>query len=88
MVFQFNIDFLAPSVVIGSPTSFIWVGLAQAIVFGLSFATVLTLVLTPVFLALPVHFKARRTLKREQGRLVHQKLKRRFGKKPATMPAE
>lgn len=88
MVFQFNIDFLAPSVVIGSPTSFIWVGLAQAIVFGLSFATVLTLILTPVFLALPVHMKARRALKREQGRLVHQKLGRRFGKKPAGMPAE
>ncbi|MCH8081114.1 MAG: efflux RND transporter permease subunit [Proteobacteria bacterium] len=88
MVFQFNIDFFTPSVVIGSPTSFIWVGLAQAIVFGLSFATVLTLILTPVFLALPVHFKSRRALKREQGRLAGQRLRRRFGRRRSPVLAE
>ncbi len=88
MVFQFNIDFFTPSVEIGSPTSFIWVGLAQAIAFGLSFATILTLVLTPVFLALPAHIRAHRAMKREQGRLVGQRLKRRFGRKPANQPAE
>jgi len=88
MVFQFNISFFPPSVVIGSPTSFIWVGLAQAIVFGLSFATVLTLVLTPVFLALPVHMKTRRALKRADGLLWSQRIGRRLGFRPATMPAE
>ena len=87
MAFQFNIDFFTASVVVGSPTSFIWVGLSQAIAFGLSVATVLTLLLTPVFLALTVHFKARRAVKRKQGRLVHQRLKRRFSRK-ARYPAE
>ncbi len=82
MAFQFNINFgFPPSVVVGSPTSFIWVQLAQAIAFGLSIATVLTLLLTPVFLALPVHIRERRALKREQGRLVTQRLKRRFRRK-------
>jgi len=86
MVFQFNIDFFAPSVVIGSPTSFIWVGLAQAIVFGLSFATILTLILTPVFLAIPVHRRARKAWRRREGRLVTQRLRQRFGR--STEPAE
>ncbi|GGO13077.1 acriflavin resistance protein [Iodidimonas muriae] len=51
MVFQFNVDFVSRAVEIGSPTSFIWVDLALAIVFGLSFATVLTLIVTPSMLA-------------------------------------
>ena len=54
MVFQFNMDFWTRQIVIGSPTSFIWVDLALAVVFGLSFATVLTLVITPSLLALRV----------------------------------
>lgn len=56
MVFQFNIDFIARKVEIGSPTSFIWVDLALAIAFGLSFATVLTLLVTPSLLALRILF--------------------------------
>jgi len=35
-----------------------WAPLSQAIVFGLSFATVLTLVATPALLALPASLKA------------------------------
>jgi multidrug efflux pump len=34
-----------------------WAPLSQAIVFGLSFATVLTLVATPALLALPASLK-------------------------------
>lgn len=68
MVFQFNIDFVARDVVVGSPTSFIWVNLAQSIAFGLAFATVLTLLVTPTLLALPVHIK-RGWQKRRERRL-------------------
>ncbi len=59
MVFQFNIDFLARRVEIGSPTSFVWVDLALAIAFGLLFATVLTLVVTPSLLAFRLSLAAR-----------------------------
>ena len=36
-----------------------WGPLSQAIVFGLSFATVLTLIATPAFLALPAQVRMR-----------------------------
>ncbi|RMF16763.1 MAG: efflux RND transporter permease subunit [Alphaproteobacteria bacterium] len=58
MVFQFNIDFISREIEVGSPTSFVWVDLALAIVFGLAFATVLTLVVTPSLLALQVRTHA------------------------------
>lgn len=51
MALSFNVDFFKPEVVIGSPTAFIWVDLALTVIFGLSFATVLTLVVTPSLLA-------------------------------------
>lgn len=57
MVFQFNVDFIARAVEIGSPTSFIWVDLALAIAFGLAFSTVLTLVVTPALLALRISMR-------------------------------
>lgn len=53
MVFQIDIDFGAATVGIGNETSDWWVLLSSAIVFGLAFATLLTLVLTPVMLAAP-----------------------------------
>ena len=64
MVFQFNVDFIVRAVEIGSPTSFIWVDLALAIAFGLSFATVLTLLVTPSLLALQVRFAERKAHRR------------------------
>jgi multidrug efflux pump len=47
MVMQVNIDFLTREVTVGAPSTQWWVSLATAIVFGLAFATVLTLVVTP-----------------------------------------
>lgn len=47
MVLQMNIDFIARTVSVGAPSTQWWVQLATAIVFGLSFSTVLTLVVTP-----------------------------------------
>ncbi|HSG87835.1 MAG TPA: efflux RND transporter permease subunit [Pseudomonadales bacterium] len=48
-----SIDFLARDVVFGGRTAAFWVPLAQSIVSGLTFATLLTLVATPAMLALP-----------------------------------
>lgn len=51
MVFMINIDFASRSVKIGDPSGSFWVDLAIAVSFGLLFATVLTLLLTPCMLA-------------------------------------
>ena len=53
MVFQLNVNWFDRSVQVGSVTSTWWVQLATAISFGLAFATLLTLILTPVLLAAP-----------------------------------
>ncbi|VBB69744.1 RND multidrug efflux transporter; Acriflavin resistance protein [invertebrate metagenome] len=52
MMFGINIDFVERSVSIGAPSMQWWVQLSTAIVFGLSFATVLTLIVTPSALML------------------------------------
>ena len=48
-----SVDFIERSIVYGGQLSGFWVPLAQAIVSGLTVATVLTLVATPAMLALP-----------------------------------
>ena len=48
-----SLDFINRSITYGGQLSGFWVPLAQAIVAGLSFATLLTLVATPAMLALP-----------------------------------
>ena len=47
MVLGVNFDFITREITIGAPASQWWTQLATAIVFGLGFATVLTLVVTP-----------------------------------------
>ena len=52
MVLGLNIDIIAREVQIGAPSTQWWRQLATAIAFGLTFATVLTLVVTPSALML------------------------------------
>jgi multidrug efflux pump len=52
MVLGVNIDFITREVSIGAPSTQWWDQLATAIVFGLAFATVLTLIVTPCSLML------------------------------------
>ncbi|RMD48612.1 MAG: efflux RND transporter permease subunit, partial [Alphaproteobacteria bacterium] len=54
MMFGVSIDFANGGYTIDAPTALWWKPLATAVVFGLSIATVLTLVLTPSLLALRV----------------------------------
>ncbi|GGH26533.1 multidrug efflux pump [Cribrihabitans marinus] len=54
MMFGLSLDFINGGYSIDSPTALWWKQLATAVVFGLGIATVLTLVLTPSFLALRV----------------------------------
>jgi multidrug efflux pump len=64
MAFQVNVDFFTRTVTVGGPISYWWVQLATAVVFGLAYATVLTLTITPVMLALPEIAKRRWTTAR------------------------
>lgn len=52
MVFKLNIDFIHRTISYGAPSTQWWSQLATAVAFGLAFATVLTLVLTPSLLIL------------------------------------
>ena len=47
MVFQVNIDFVTREITHGAPSTQWWVSLASAIVFGLGFASILTMLVTP-----------------------------------------
>ncbi len=51
IAFGININFVHREITIGAPSTQWWVQLSTAIVFGLSFATILTLVVTPAQLA-------------------------------------
>jgi multidrug efflux pump len=50
IAFGVNLDFLAREVTYGAPATQWWISLSTAIVFGLSFATILTLIVTPAAL--------------------------------------
>ena len=69
MVLQVNIDFVRRTVNVGAPSTQWWVQLSTAIVFGLAFATILTLIITPSALKLRTNvsdWRARRRQKREE----------------------
>ena len=53
-----SIDIIHREVIFGGQVSAYWVKLASSIVYGLSFASVLTLVVTPVMLVLPSRFRS------------------------------
>jgi multidrug efflux pump len=50
IAFGVNLDFLLREVSVGAPSTQWWINLSTAIVFGLGFATVLTLIVTPAAL--------------------------------------
>jgi multidrug efflux pump len=75
MVFAVNIDLIGQDIAFGAPSSQWWTQLSSAIAGGLTFATLLTLVLTPCLLMLGENISAwwkrqretRRTTPEEQG---------------------
>ena len=64
MVLGMNIDFVNHEVTVGAPSTQWWRSLATAIVFGLAFATVLTLIVTPAALMARANFQAWRAKRR------------------------
>ena len=69
MVMRTNIDFFTRQVSFGAPSTQWWVSLSTAIAFGLSFATVLTLVVTPSALMVRANLAAWRAGRRERAEL-------------------
>jgi multidrug efflux pump len=68
LMFQIHPNFHTAHMEFAAPGSEWWVQLSAAVVWGLSFATLLTLALTPVMLAAPEVYK--------------QRWQKHFGKKP------
>ncbi|MGH6913011.1 MAG: efflux RND transporter permease subunit, partial [Geminicoccales bacterium] len=58
LVFELNIDFVHRTVTHGGPSADWWVELSTAVAGGLTFATLITLVLTPALLLLGANFAA------------------------------
>ncbi|NNC54630.1 MAG: efflux RND transporter permease subunit, partial [Pseudomonadales bacterium] len=72
-----SVNLVQRSVTASGSMSMMWEPLSQAIVFGLSFATILTLIATPAMLALPVAAREKYTAwqgKREQRSAGDQKV--------------
>ena len=57
MALQINMNFFTQTISVGGITSIWWVQLSTAIISGLAFSTVLTLVLIPSMLALPANVR-------------------------------
>lgn len=53
-----SVDVLSRNVEVGGPVASYWVQLSSAIVGGLTFATILTLIVTPAMLIMPYHISA------------------------------
>ena len=63
MATQVTFDFIGRDVLVGGITSSWWVQMSTAIIFGLSFSTILTLVLLPTLLVMPYVMKNRKKLR-------------------------
>jgi multidrug efflux pump len=86
IAFGMNIEFLHRELTVGAPATQWWISLSTAIVFGLGFATVLTLVVTPAALMAIANLAERR--KRWQQRRAARREARRNSSVAAAQPAE
>lgn len=68
MVFQVSIDFITREITVGAPSTQFWVQLSTAVAFGLSFSTVLTLIVTPCWLMVQARIAAWNERRRPQTR--------------------
>ncbi len=66
MAFGISIDFLSREVSLAAPSTTWWQPLAMTIIFGLLFATILTLFITPVLLMIRANRQERKAKKRGQ----------------------
>src|SRR5256884_1674295 len=60
IAFGMNIEFLSREITVGAPATQWWINLSTAIVFGLGFAAMLTLIVTPAALMVIANLRERR----------------------------
>ena len=82
IAFGINIDFVTRSVAIGAPSTQWWIHLSTAIVFGLGFATILTLIVTPASLMALANFAAWRAVGRTRAGGEQARAAERAGRGP------
>lgn len=66
IAFGINVDFLEREVTMGAPATQWWIQLSTAMLFGLTFATILTLIVTPASLQFVANISAWRQRRRER----------------------
>ena len=76
IAFGMNIEFMTREITVGAPATQWWINLSTAIVFGLGFATVLTLIVTPAAL-MAIEIMRQRRLR------LSAALRERFGRRRA-----
>ena len=86
IAFGVNIDLVNRAIDVGAPSAQWWVHLSTAIVFGLSFATLLTLIVTPALLMALADLAAWRD--RLRARRAERRAARMAAKEGAAVPAE
>ncbi|MGB3316842.1 MAG: efflux RND transporter permease subunit, partial [Albidovulum sp.] len=86
IAFGFNLELLSHETTYGAPSTQWWISLSSAIVFGLAFATVLTLVVTPSLLMLTS--RDPRKSDRDTGPGYTGSNNHWFGRRKADKPAE
>jgi multidrug efflux pump len=82
IAFGMNIEFMTREITIGAPATQWWISLSTAIVFGLGFATILTLIVTPAALMAIANLAAWRE------RRLLRRAERRAARIAAAQPAE
>ncbi len=84
IAFGINIDFVNRAVAIGAPSTQWWIHLSTAIVFGLGFATILTLIVTPASLMAIANLAAWRQRRKERraARRAERAVAKDEGEKP------
>jgi multidrug efflux pump len=59
MALKLNIDFINANITIGSPSMQMWSAFSKSVIFGLGFATILTLIVTPCMILIGVNTRAK-----------------------------
>jgi multidrug efflux pump len=94
IAFGLNLELLSHETTLGAPSTQWWISLSSAIVFGLAFATVLTLIVTPSMLMLvsrsnrPKVREKRRWFKRKPKEIVDGPIRSKPGAVRGGQPAE
>lgn len=59
MALKLNIDFINATISIGSPSMDMWAAFSKSVIFGLSFATILTLIVTPCMILIGINVRSK-----------------------------